>query len=102
MSSELFWTYWYFHLPNYALALIGYLLLGRFLMGFFAKPNWRNYIWVSFCRLTDPALAAVALVTPRYVLPIFWPLFGAIWVYLLRFLLMIGLSVAGLGPQAGG
>ncbi len=60
-----FLTHWYYHLPNFILAALMYTLLGRVLLGLFVDPNSPNYIWRFFCRITDPVVAAVALVTPK-------------------------------------
>ena len=74
MAENPFWTYWYFHVPNYLLAAVLYTLLGRFLLGLFVPPDWNNYIWRFFCRVTHPVLAAVAWVTPVFVHSAFLPL----------------------------
>ena len=52
-TQDIWWSYWYFHLPNYALSLVFYALFGRFILSFFLAPDSRNYIYRSFCWLTD-------------------------------------------------
>ena len=64
-------AYWYYHLPNFVLAALMYTLLGRVA----ARPDRRcrirpNYIWRFFCRITDPVVALVALVTPKAAAPV--------------------------------
>ncbi len=81
-----FLTYWYFHLPNFVLAALMYTLLGRALLALFVEPDSSNYIWRFFCRITDPVVAAVALVTPKAAAPVVIWLFGFVWLFWLRVL----------------
>ena len=59
-----FWSYWYFHLPNFVLAAVMYTVIGRLVLGFFVPENWDNFIWRGFRFVTDPAVRAVRYVTP--------------------------------------
>jgi YggT family protein len=77
-------TYWYYHVPNFILAALMYTLLGRALLGLMVQPESTNYIWRAFCRLTDPIVAAVALVTPKATAPVVIWLFGFVWLFWLR------------------
>jgi hypothetical protein len=97
-----FLTYWYYYLPDYALAVLLYTLLGRALLNLFVEPDSSNYIWRFFCRLTDPFVDIVALVSPRAAAPIVLWLFGVVWLFWLRVLLLLSLSVLGLLPRSGG
>ena len=63
-------AYWYYHLPNFVLAALMYTLLGRVLLSLFVEPDSSNYIWRFFCRITDPVVAIVALVTPKAAAPV--------------------------------
>ena len=65
-----------------------YTLLGRALLGLIVQPNSSNYIWRFFCRCTDPVVAAVALVTPNAAAPVVVWLFGVVWLFWLRVLLL--------------
>lgn len=94
-------SYWYFHLPNYLLAALGYTLLARFALGFFVPPDWNNYIWRFFRRLTDPCLRAVACITPQQIPAIVLPVIAAFWTFLLRYLWFFILWRAGLTPDLG-
>ncbi len=98
MTDNPFLAYWYFHLPNYALAALMYSLLGRFLLSFFFAPQAPNYINRAFVRLTDPLLALVGLITPAAVPARIVILFAALWVLLARFAFLVGLAGAGLAP----
>jgi uncharacterized protein YggT (Ycf19 family) len=77
-------SHWYFHLPNFILAALMYTLLGRALLGLIAQPDSSNYIWRFFCRITDPVVAVVALVTPKAAAPVVIWLFGVVWLFWLR------------------
>jgi YggT family protein len=93
-------TYWYFHLPNFVLAALMYTLLGRALLGLFLDPDSPNYIWRFFGRFTDPVVAVVALVTPKAAAPVVLWLFGVVWLFWLRVVLLYLVLAAG-GIQQG-
>ena len=100
ISSSIF-THWYFHLPNFVLAALMYTLLGRAALGLFLDPDSPNYIWRFFCRVTDPVVAAVALVTPKAAAPVIVWLFGVVWLFWLRVALLYLFLALGLFPRAG-
>ena len=77
-------AHWYFHLPNFLLAALMYTLLGRALLGLIVQPDSSNYIWRFFCRLTDPVVAVLAVVTPKATSPVVLWLFGVVWLFWLR------------------
>jgi hypothetical protein len=97
-----FATYWYFHLPNFILAMLMYTLLGRVLLGLMVDADSPNYIWRFFCRITDPVVAAVATVTPRAAPPVLIWLFGVVWLFWLRVALHYTLLLFNLAPRLGG
>ena len=88
-------THWYYHLPNFILAALMYTLLGRAVLGLIVEPNSSNYIWRFFCRVTDPVVAVVALVTPKAAAPVVVWLFGVVWLFWLRVGLLILFAVCG-------
>ncbi len=92
--------YWYFHLPNYALAAIMYSLLGRLILSFFFPPGAENYIWKAFVAVTQPAIRAAGFIAPKAVpLPVLI-IFAFIWVAALRHGLSVALRLNGLMPPA--
>ena len=95
-----FFSLWYYHLPNFLLAAVMYTLLGRVLLGLFLEPDSTNYIWRFFCRITDPVVAVVALVTPKAAPPVVVWLFGFVWVFWLRVLLLYAFFLTGMGVGA--
>lgn len=91
--------YWYFHLPNFVLAAVMYTLVGRLMLTFFVAPEWKNYIWRAFVRITDPAVRLTRLVTPQVLPHILVLVFAVLWVMLLRILLFALLGSMGLLPS---
>jgi YggT family protein len=90
---------WYYHLPNFILAALMYTLLGRALLGLIVDADSTNYIWRFFCRITDPVVAAVAMVSPRATAPVVLWLFGFVWLFWLRVGLLVLLLWLGLLPR---
>ncbi|HXV23696.1 MAG TPA: YggT family protein [Alphaproteobacteria bacterium] len=97
MSGNPFWQHWYFHLPNYALAALVYTMLGRFLLSLVLRPDTQNYIQRWFVRLTEPVIRIVRSITPAMVPHGVLPLVAAIWLTLLRVMLLVLFLRAG-GP----
>jgi hypothetical protein len=101
-TATSFSTYWYFHLPNFILAALMYTMLGRVLLGLMVDADSPNYIWRFFCRITDPVVALIALVTPKTVPPVVLWLFGFVWLFWLRVVLHYALLMLNLAPRLGG
>lgn len=95
-----FWSYWYFHIPNFILAALMYTLLGRFALGLFVPENWDNYIWRFFKAVTDPVLRLVRAVTPQVLQQPVVIVFGVLWLMLARIVYFVALANAGLAPVA--
>jgi uncharacterized protein YggT (Ycf19 family) len=90
---------WYFHIPNYALAVMLYATIGRFALGLFVDENWSNYIWRGFKAVSHPAVWVVRRVTPTAVPHPVVLGFTMIWLMAARVALFIGLAAAGLLPR---
>jgi uncharacterized protein YggT (Ycf19 family) len=97
-----FWSYWYFHVPNFVLAAVLYTLLGRLVLGLVAPDNWDNYIWRAFKAITDPVLGLVRLVTPNVLGSPIVTVFSVLWIMVIRILYFGALMSAGLAPSAQG
>lgn len=98
-TSHVFWSYWYFQIPNYFLAALMYTLIGRFAMSLFAPPDWDHYIWRAFLRLTDWVVRLAGWITPRLVPPPLLMLVAAFWLFVLRLVLALGFALTGLAPR---
>jgi YggT family protein len=88
VTAETLLASWYYQVPNFILAALMYTLLGRVLLGLIVQPDSSNYIWRFFCQITDPVVAAISLVTPRAAVPVVTWLFGVVWLFWLRVLLL--------------
>ena len=95
---NVFWSYWYFHLPNFVLAAVMYTVIGRLVLGFFVPENWDNFIWRGFRFVTDPAIRAVRYVTPSVLAQPVVLIFAALWLMALRVGYFVMLFNAGLAP----
>jgi YggT family protein len=93
-----FLSYWYYYVPDYVLAAVMYTVLGRAALSLFLEPDSPNYIWRFFCRLTDPAIAVFAGLTPKATAQIVLWLFSFVWLFWLRFALRVLYTAAGLIP----
>jgi hypothetical protein len=98
-GENLWWSYLYFHLPNYALALLFWTLIGRFMFSLFLRPDSPYYIYRWFRRLTDWLLPAVAFITPSIIPPLALAPIAAFWVAIARVGFFMALYAAGLAPR---
>jgi len=97
-----FWSYWYFHVPNFVLAAIMYTMLGRLVLGFFVPETWDNFIWRGFRLVTDPVVRVVRFITPDVLAQPVVLVFAALWLMALRLGYFLFLFNAGLTPAASG
>jgi hypothetical protein len=95
------WSLWYFHLPNFILAAVMYTMLGRAVLGLFIDRDSKNYIWRAFCAITDPFLKIISAVTPKATAPVVLWLFGFVWMFWLRVLLVTFFFASGILRTGG-
>jgi uncharacterized protein YggT (Ycf19 family) len=93
--------YWYFHLPNFVLAAVMYTALGRLLLSFFAPPEWKNYIWRAFVRITEPVVRVVRYITPVGVPELVILIFTVLWLMVARIAFFLFMGSMGLLPKVG-
>jgi uncharacterized protein YggT (Ycf19 family) len=93
--------YWYFHLPNFVLAAVMYTVLGRLLLSFFVPPDWQNYIWRAFVRITEPVVRLVRYVTPVGVPHVVVLVFTILWLMVARVAFFLIMAAWGLLPKVG-
>lgn len=88
----------------YLLGIVTWTCVGRFMLAWFVpaiQPT--NYIWRGFVMITEWAVRAVGIVTPRYVRPVFLPLVAAFWLYWgVRPLVFVAFTALGLAPTIRG
>jgi YggT family protein len=97
-----FFQHWWFHLPNYALAVLMYACVGRFLLGLFVDPAWNNFIWKGFVRVSDVAVRPVRAVTPAAVPLQVVVAFTFLWLLAARILFFFEMARWGLAPRLTG
>jgi uncharacterized protein YggT (Ycf19 family) len=97
---------------DYLFAALIYTMLGRFVLGLFVPPEWNNYIWRFFRRVTDPVLAVTERLTPGFMIDAFLPLVAVWWLFVARILfnvvadpvyranILIVLHLMGIVPQS--
>ena len=95
----MFGGYAAYHLGNYALAVLMYMMLARLLLSFFFAEESRQVIWVATRQLTQPFIAAVRVITPGFVIPKALPFIAIFWLALARLLFWILMADAGLAPS---
>jgi uncharacterized protein YggT (Ycf19 family) len=100
VSGNPFFVYWYYHIPNYVLALLMYTMLGRLALSFAFPADSQNYIWRAFVRITDPALAFVRWITPAAVPYLIALVFATLWLMVVRVLWYVVMAGLGLAPTA--
>ena len=99
-----FWSYWYFHIPNFILAAVMYTLMGRLLLGLFVPEDWDNYIWRFFKTVTDPFLRIVRAITPSILTKPVVIVFSVLWLMALRvgyLALLVNFGIAPMASQGG-
>lgn len=98
-AASPWWTYWYFHFPNYALSVLFWSLIGRFMFALFLPPDSTNYIYRWFRRLTDWLIRPVAYITHPIMPAAVLPLVAAFWTAIARVAFFMALYAAGLAPR---
>ena len=94
--------YWYYYLPDYVLSAVMWSMVARLLLSLVAPPNWKNYIWLAFVRITDPAIRIVRLLTPAVFPHPVVVIFSVFWIAILRFAYFIILRIYELAPTVSG
>jgi hypothetical protein len=98
-TPDLLVGYLPFWIVNYGLALMAWSCVARFTMQAFMAPDSPNYIWRAFRFLSAPGVAVARFLTPLYVVALWWPLLGAVWVFGIRFAASLAMLVAGWAPR---
>ena len=99
-GENLWWSYLYFHLPNYTFSVLFWTLIGRFMFAIFLPPDSPNYIYRWFRRLTDWLMRPVAYITPSIVPALAHAPIAAFWVAMARIVFFMAMHAAGLTPRA--
>lgn len=100
MTANTFLTYWYYTIPNFALAAIMYTIIGRVLLSMFFDPDSKNYIMRFFVRATDPVINIFGAVTPKATAPVVLWLFTFVWLFWVRIAMLYAFLLVGLLPRS--
>lgn len=88
-----------YHLGNYALAVLMYMMLARLVLSLFFTEESRAVIWVVTRQITEPVLFLVRFITPRFVIEKALPVVAIFWLIVLRVIFWIVMAGAGLAPR---
>ncbi len=99
--TQSFFTHWYFHLPNMALAALIYTLIGRYVLALLFSKNPDVVILRVFANVTDPVLKAVRAITPAIVPSGLVMVFSIAWLMALRLFWFITCVSLGMRPSMG-
>ncbi len=100
MGTNNFLAYWYYTIPNFALAAVMYTIIGRVLLSMFFDPDSKNYIVRFFIRVTDPFINFFAGVTPKATAPVVLWLFTFVWLFWIRVVMLYAFLLLGLLPRS--
>ncbi len=90
--------HWIFHVPNYLLAILMYMALGRFVLSFLFPRNAPNVLFRAFVTITEPAVRPVRFITPAAVPHRIVLLFTFLWIFLLRVAFFMVMAANNLIP----
>lgn len=99
-TSNQILQYWYYTIPNFALAVIMYTIIGRVLLSWFFDSDSKNYIMRFFVRITDPFINFFGAVTPKATAPVVMQLFTFVWLFWLRVAMLYAFLLFGLLPRS--
>jgi len=92
---------WYFHLPNYLLAILMYMALGRFFLSFLFPPEATNVLYRAVVTITDPVVKPVRALTPALAPQPVVLLFAFFWMFVARVAFFIVMAANNLIPALG-
>ena len=99
-----FWSYWYFHIPNFILAAVMYTLMGRLVLGLFVRRKLGQLHLALLQAVTDPFLRVVRTITPSILTQPVVIVFSVLWLMALRvgyLVLLINFGIAPMASQGG-
>jgi uncharacterized protein YggT (Ycf19 family) len=94
-------AFWLYNGPNMVLSILLYMLIGRYILSLFFRPQSELVIWRAFCQVTDPVLNVVRAVTPLVVPAGLVMVFAVFWLLLLRVAWLVIAAMYGFLPSLG-
>jgi hypothetical protein len=91
--------YWFFYVPDSLLLMLIAATIARIFFSAFLGPLSKNPLAITANFISQPAVSAVNFISPR-ALPMLAVLgFTLVWLFTIRVLLSLGLSLAGKIPM---
>lgn len=100
-ATDSFFTHWYFHIPNLAIAALIYTLIGRYILELFFARKPDVVILKVFRQITDPVVRLIRLITPRAVPDGLVIVFSIVWLMALRVFLFLTMLAGGVRLPVG-
>ena len=91
--------YWYYYLVYYFLYWLVALLLARFVLSLFVRPDSLNVVWRVLVIVTDPPMRLTAPLTPAALSGIARPLVTTFWLAVLLLVYWLLLVQFDLAPS---
>ncbi|HEX4892510.1 MAG TPA: hypothetical protein VFV47_04430 [Hyphomicrobiaceae bacterium] len=101
MTFANFLQYWYFHIPDLALAALTYVLVGRLLLEIVLLGRFGTGVLAPFRRGTEPALRFFRALTPGIVPGGLVLIFAIGWLTTARMAWYLGCVALGLRLKVG-
>lgn len=90
--------FWYYYLVYYFVYWLIALLLSRFVLSLFVRPDSLNLVWRVLLIVTDPPMRLTAPLTPAALSGIARPLVAVFWLAVLVLVYWILLHQFGYAP----
>ena len=98
--SPLITDFLLYHIVNYGLAVVMYTLVGQTVLSLFIGAHSEFFMLRMFRQITGPFVTMFSIITPRFMHPVFVPLYVAFWVMVLRVVFALVMLNLGLAPTA--
>jgi uncharacterized protein YggT (Ycf19 family) len=98
-DSALLREFWYYYLVYYFVYWLAALLLARFVLSLFVRPDSLNVVWRVLVIVTDPPMRLTAPLTPAALSGIGRPLVATFWLVVLVLAYWLLLYQFGLAPS---
>jgi hypothetical protein len=99
LDDALFKEFWYYYLVYYFVYWLVALLLARFVLSLFVRPDSLNVAWRVLVIVTDPPMRLTAPLTPAALSGIALPLVTTFWLAILVLAYWLLLHQFGLAPS---
>jgi hypothetical protein len=99
LDDTLLQKFWYYYLVYYFVYWLVALLLARFVLSLFVRPDSLNVAWRVLVIVTDPPMHLTAPLTPAPLSGIARPLVTTFWLAILVLAYWLLLHQFGLAPS---